>query len=162
MSSEWYLMAEGVVKGPVTAKQLRGLAEAGKLSPMDRVRRNDGQWVEASRVKGLFEYGFEPISPNGHESDSRPVATGELPGGSSTRGLPGVTSIKQCIARDEKKKRSSAIMVSLFLWLLLGIFVIASWGIILIVWFITWVINRMLSEYHVRKLQAVGTIATAD
>ncbi len=39
MSSEWYLMSEGVVKGPVTAKQLRGLSEAGKLSPMDRVRR---------------------------------------------------------------------------------------------------------------------------
>ena len=39
---------------------------------------------------------------------------------------------------------------------------IASWGIILILWFITWVVNRMLSEYHVRKLQAVGTIATAD
>jgi Zn-dependent protease with chaperone function len=80
----------------------------------------------------------------------------------SRRGLPGVTSIKQCIAREEKKKRSSAVMVSLLFWLLLGLFVISSFGIVLILWFITWLINRILSEYNVRKLQAVGTAATAD
>ena len=105
MSSEWYLMSEGVVKGPVTAKQLRALAEAGKLSPMDRVRGNDGQWVEASRVKGLFEYGFEAMSPNGHAVDSRPVSYwANWPDGTSRRGLSGVTSIKQCISsRGEKE-----------------------------------------------------------
>jgi Zn-dependent protease with chaperone function len=162
MSSEWYLMSEGVVKGPVTAKQLRALAEARELSPTDRVRRNDGQWVEASRVKGLFESGSEAMSPDDYQLDSRPVRTGELLSGSSRRGLPGVTSIKQCITREEKKKRFSAMMVSLLLWLLLGLFVIGSYGIILVVWFITWLIKRMLSEYNVRKLQAVGTVATAD
>jgi Zn-dependent protease with chaperone function len=162
MSSEWYLMSEGVVKGPVTAKQLRALAEARKLSPTDRVRKNDGQWVEASRVQGLFESGPEAMSPDDYQLDSRPVRSGELLSGSSRRGLPGVTSIRQCIAREEKKKRSSAFMVSLLLWLFLGLLVIGSWGIILVVWFIGWLIKRMLSEYNVRKLQAVGTVATAD
>lgn len=162
MPSEWYLMSEGVVKGPVTAKQLRALAEARKLSPVDRIRRNEGPWVEASRVKGLFESGSEAMSPDDYSLNSHAVGNGESPSGSSRRGLPAVTSVKQCIARDEKKKRLSAMMVSLLLWLLLGLFAIASYGILLIVWLISWVIRRMLSEYNVRKLQAVGTVATPD
>jgi Zn-dependent protease with chaperone function len=85
-----------------------------------------------------------------------------VPAGKPGRGLPGVTSIRQCISRDEKKKRSGAVLVSLLLWLLLGLFVISSFGIVLLIWFFSWVISRLLSEYNVRKLQAVGTIATAD
>ena len=81
MPQEWYLMSEGVVKGPVSAKQLRALAEAGRLSPVDRVRRNEGQWVEASHVKGLFELG-EAMPSNDYPVDSHAEGNGEVPNGS--------------------------------------------------------------------------------
>jgi Zn-dependent protease with chaperone function len=138
------------------------LAEIRRLSPKDRVRRNNGEWIEASRIRGLFESGPETTSSNGFDLDSKLVSSGEAPSGSSRRGFGGVTSIKKCISREERKKRTSAILVNLLLWLVLGLLVISSFGILLVFWFIGWVINRLLSEYNVRKLQAVGTIATAD
>jgi Zn-dependent protease with chaperone function len=162
MSGEWYLMSGGAVKGPLSARQLWSMAQAGKLQASDRVRRDDGQWVEASRVKGLFETGPEASAVE----EVMPVARSERPGtstrGDSTRGLPGVNSIRQCISREERKKWLGAAAVSSLIWLGLALVTFASFGVVLVFWFIGWLINRILSEYHVRKLQAVGTAATAD
>jgi Zn-dependent protease with chaperone function len=162
MSAEWYLMSQGVVKGPVTAKQLRDLAEARQLSPSDRVKRNDGPWVDATRVKGLFDGGTVVTSP-----EEVPLTTIVEPARASLanpspHALRGVTSIKQCISRDEKKKRSGAFLISGLFWLFMIFLVFSTFGIVLVIWLATWVINRLLAEYNVRKLQAVGTVATAD
>jgi Zn-dependent protease with chaperone function len=157
-------MSDGVVKGPVTAKQLRDFAQAGRIVRSDRVRRNDGPWVEASRVKGLFD--GAPVDTAAAADEVAVVPIDEPPHAEAASTFPKVrsrvTSVKQCVSRDEKKKRSSAFLVSGIIWLVIAIFVILSRGSLLVLWFIGWAINRLLAEYHVRKLQAVGTAATAD
>src|SRR5262245_212360 len=86
MPGEWYLMLEGTVKGPLSARQLRSMARAGELRSSDRVSRDGGHWLEASRIKGLFE------SDPGASAVEKflPVASSELLGaarrGDSTRG----------------------------------------------------------------------------
>lgn len=55
MSLSWYVQHNGKTVGPVSAAKLRQLAEAAKISPKTRIRPGeDGDWVNASRVKGLF------------------------------------------------------------------------------------------------------------
>jgi Zn-dependent protease with chaperone function len=168
MTAEWYLMSNGVVKGPVTAKQLRDFAQAGRIDRSDQVRRNDGPWVDASRVKGLFDGGgvaiatAEEVAVLPIDEPLRAEPPRAEPASSFPKVRSRVTSIKQCISREEKKKRSGAFLISGLIWFFLTLLVVASWGVLLVVWFIGWVINRLLAEYHVRKLQAVGTAATAD
>jgi Zn-dependent protease with chaperone function len=84
------------------------------------------------------------------------------PAGNGHSGLPGVSFIKQCISREEKKKSFGVNLMNVIVWLVLALFTVASWGVLLILWFITWIINRILSEYNVRKLQAIGTAATKE
>jgi hypothetical protein len=61
MSAEWYYSVAGAEQGPVDGKALRALAERGDLAPGDRVRRGqDGEWVEASKIRGLS---FAPVAP---------------------------------------------------------------------------------------------------
>ena len=73
-----------------------------------------------------------------------------------------VQSLKECISREEKSKRFGVAVVNFFIWLILAILVLASWGIILLLYGLTWAINSMLSEYNVRKLQALGTAARPE
>src|SRR5947209_3115441 len=54
VSSVWYVERDSEPVGPMSAAQLKRLADDGKLKPTDRVRRDEGAWVAASTVKGLF------------------------------------------------------------------------------------------------------------
>lgn len=54
--AEWYTKIAEQVVGPLSADQLRALADGGRLAPNDPIARSKtGPWVPASRVKGLFE-----------------------------------------------------------------------------------------------------------
>ena len=65
MAAEWYCSVSGKTLGPLSAEQLKALAEQGKLTPRHQVRRGtDDPWVSAGRVKGLFP----------KASDATPVA----------------------------------------------------------------------------------------
>ncbi|MCM2375080.1 GYF domain-containing protein [Aporhodopirellula aestuarii] len=56
MSSQWYVQYKGKIVGPASARQLKGIAQQGKIDPDTLVRLGeDGNWTPASRVKGLFE-----------------------------------------------------------------------------------------------------------
>lgn len=56
MAVEWFYRRAGEITGPLTAAQLREHALAEKVAPLDYVRRGaDGNWVPASKVKGLFD-----------------------------------------------------------------------------------------------------------
>jgi uncharacterized RDD family membrane protein YckC len=52
---EWYYLRDGQQIGPVGSKELKSLADRGRLQPTDLIWR-DGlpNWVPAARVKGLF------------------------------------------------------------------------------------------------------------
>ncbi len=51
--SEWYISRNGTQHGPVTAKKLKELADAGQLQPTDQVCAN-GVSVAAGKVAGLI------------------------------------------------------------------------------------------------------------
>ena len=55
MADDYFFSREGKQYGPVSAGQLKKLADAGRLLPTDQVRRGDmPNWVSARAVKGLF------------------------------------------------------------------------------------------------------------
>jgi len=58
MGIEWFYQVAGESRGPVSAQELRALAEAGTITPDTRVKRgSDRKWVSARRVDGLFDPG---------------------------------------------------------------------------------------------------------
>ncbi len=56
MPTQWYCRLMGTEMGPFTSKQLLEMAKSHKITPDDSVKKGpDGNWVDAHRVKGLFE-----------------------------------------------------------------------------------------------------------
>lgn len=56
MAAQWYVTLEGKRFGPMSAKQLKQLANSGRMSPDDLVSKDGIQKVvPARKVKGLFE-----------------------------------------------------------------------------------------------------------
>jgi Zn-dependent protease with chaperone function len=68
----------------------------------------------------------------------------------------GIETVKDCISSLEKKKRFGVSFVNVFVWILLAALVVVSFGSLLLVYLITWLVNNLLSEFNVRKLQALG------
>jgi len=67
MAAEWFCDISGKQIGPLSAQQLKAMAEEGRLAPEHKVRQGaNGPWVPAARVKGLFSADAVP-------SASRPV-----------------------------------------------------------------------------------------
>jgi hypothetical protein len=55
LSQAWYIQHNGRAVGPVTAAKLKQLASAAKIGPETKLRLgDDGEWLDAERVKGLF------------------------------------------------------------------------------------------------------------
>jgi Zn-dependent protease with chaperone function len=76
--------------------------------------------------------------------------------------LEGISSIKECISAEERKKRFGVALINGLLWLVLLLFLISTMGVIFIAYAVVWIIKRIFAEYNVRKLMAYGTTATAD
>lgn len=56
MAQEWFCEVKGQLVGPLESADLRRMAKSGELLPANKIRQGDhGQWVEARRVKGLFD-----------------------------------------------------------------------------------------------------------
>ena len=73
MEVEWYLKIADKEVGPLSARQLKAMAEKGEISTFDAVRRgSDGRWVPASSVKGLLPTGES--SAENRQPDRTPVA----------------------------------------------------------------------------------------
>ncbi len=61
LPAEWFYQTMGDVVGPLSSSELRAHAGAGRIAPDTYVRKGqDGQWLSADRIKGLFE---QPASP---------------------------------------------------------------------------------------------------
>lgn len=96
MASSWFIRGNGKVYGPLDSAQLKQLVSQGKIDQTTEVAQNqNGPWVVASKVKGLFvqppsTVGSPPRSPT--SSNALPVvtpATTSLPGASSGKGRGG-------------------------------------------------------------------------
>jgi hypothetical protein len=76
MPVEWFVQRKTGVSGPYTAAQLKTLAEEGKVTASDLIRKGmDGNPVPASRVKGLFDVAEQakPSPPPPPIADAMPV-----------------------------------------------------------------------------------------
>lgn len=80
MSQEWYYSIDGDRQGPVSAADLKKLAEAGTLKATDLVWKDGmADWVQARSIKGLFGAAAGPApatSKSGEQTAARtrPVA----------------------------------------------------------------------------------------
>ena len=58
MEVEWYLKVADKEVGPLSARQLKAMADRGQITPGDPIRRgSEGRWDPAGRVKGLLPTG---------------------------------------------------------------------------------------------------------
>ena len=56
MASDWFCKISDEKYGPLSPKQLKGMAAKGEIAPDDWVKQGaDGSWVAASQIKGLFD-----------------------------------------------------------------------------------------------------------
>ncbi len=160
MNEDWYCQVDGRQYGPVTTDQLRVFAREGRLRRDGFVRKGlASEWVPATRVKGLFDgdAGSRSLAVEDPGVSGRPPSAR-----TGNERLDRISSIKQCISAEERKKRLGVALVNGLVWLVLLILLITTFGIIFIFYAVVWIINRIFAEYHVRKLMAIGTTATPE
>ena len=94
MSQEWYCQIMGSEIGPLTSSQLREMAQSGRLTPDDLIRKGDSnRWTTASHVKGLFT---TPAAPTPSPPQNQPAAPPAAP-------RPAATSDRTSIASSRLK-----------------------------------------------------------
>ena len=65
MAVNWYVFENDEMAGPMSAAELLQRARQGKVRPNTRVRKGeDGEWVLADRIKGLFNDNIAPTVPS--------------------------------------------------------------------------------------------------
>ena len=63
MTDQWHIKRVNKVYGPISAEQLRNLANTGKLRPTDFVRKDKSDWKQASSIPGLFSQSGSRVTP---------------------------------------------------------------------------------------------------
>jgi serine/threonine protein kinase len=64
MSQGWYIDIGGQVEGPISPRELRERAAAGRLRPTDKISPDGKKWAPAAKVKGLtFAEAKPPAEP---------------------------------------------------------------------------------------------------
>ncbi|MEZ5941942.1 MAG: DUF4339 domain-containing protein [Planctomycetaceae bacterium] len=62
--SQWYVQSGGKTIGPLSAAQLKQLADSERIDTSTKVRQGEaGKWLDAGKVKGLFTNPDESSSP---------------------------------------------------------------------------------------------------
>ena len=89
-------------------------------------------------------------------------AFAEVGDGAGGKAASRVRSVKACVSKEEKKKRFGVALLNLLVWAVLVLLAIGTMGIIVIFYVLGLSIRWLLSEYNVRKLQALGTSANAE
>ena len=75
--TRWYYEVEGQAQGPLTAAELKERAKSGQLAPDHLIRKGeDGNWVPAGQVKGLFPKA-SPSPPSSRSPAKRRGPVGE-------------------------------------------------------------------------------------
>jgi hypothetical protein len=74
MELQWYLKVADKEVGPLSARQLKTMADRGQITPGDPIRKgSEGRWVPAGTVKGLLPAAPSPssASPGGQASETK-------------------------------------------------------------------------------------------
>ncbi len=67
-----------------------------------------------------------------------------------------VESFADCVSQAERQQRFSVNLVNGIAWLLLIVATISTFGALLLLVLFGWLLRGLLSEYHVRRIQALG------
>ena len=67
-----------------------------------------------------------------------------------------VYSFHDCISDEERKQRTSVLLINLLLWFFILIFTVATFGMIFLFYLFAKLLEWVFAEYHVRRLQAYG------
>jgi Zn-dependent protease with chaperone function len=67
-----------------------------------------------------------------------------------------IQSFADCVSQVEKNQLLGVNLVNALAWLLILVLVSASMGVALLLLVPGWILRRVLSEYHVRRIQALG------
>jgi Zn-dependent protease with chaperone function len=74
----------------------------------------------------------------------------------------GATQFQQCISEEEKRGRLGVAIINVLLWIVVVGLAITSMGTVLLVVLPGMLLNYLLAEYNVRKLEAVGATVTSQ
>jgi len=78
--AQWQYKKDGKIRGPVSGKQLKQLADNGGILPEDRVRKSGMEkWAKAKHVKGLFIIEKPPLQIASAD-DKQPPSISEAAG----------------------------------------------------------------------------------
>lgn len=118
MAAEYQVRMDGTVHGPFSAKQLKKLADSGRITEDAEVRQgDDGPWFPATKVKGLFDNApsnesvvveAEPESTSSSTSGSRP----KRKKASSSRSESARKKTKSSTRKSTKTKRKRKVDAS--------------------------------------------------
>jgi len=80
MADEWFVQRDGQNFGPFSSAQLKQMTTTGRLLPVDLVTKGeDGRWVPASQIKGLFATSPAPASQLPPMPPPLPATASQLP-----------------------------------------------------------------------------------
>jgi hypothetical protein len=80
MADEWFVQRDGQNFGPFSSAQLKQMTTTGRVLPADLVTKGqDGRWVPASQIKGLFATSPAPASQLPPMPPPLPAAASQLP-----------------------------------------------------------------------------------
>jgi Zn-dependent protease with chaperone function len=73
-----------------------------------------------------------------------------------------INNFRQCVSTEERRQRFGVTFVNTLLWILIVVGVVATLGVVLLFVLFGWFINYLLSEYNVRKVQALGATVSPE
>ncbi len=73
-----------------------------------------------------------------------------------------IRRFEDCVSTEERRQRGSVTALNVILWIALCIAVALTFGGLLLAWGFGWLLNWLLSEYNVRKLQALGVTVSSE
>jgi len=103
---EWYYAQDDKQIGPVSASEMKRLADAGILKPDDLVwREGMGEWIPASNVKGLFDEEI-PVPPKSVPAPPKVSPPGDEPTAAVRQ--PEKPAFERSAARFERSREGAS------------------------------------------------------
>ena len=71
-----------------------------------------------------------------------------------------ISQFQQCVSEEERRGRMGVTIVNVIAWIFVALFVVSTAGVALLILLPGWLVNFLMAEYNVRKIEAVGATVT--
>ena len=173
--AEWhYADSDGAQQGPVPKDTIHQLLRIGAATLETLVWRDGmAEWqplrnTELAAAIPTARGGTPPTDDRAAPRSSAPSAgalrspQSEPLRGGKTMVAERITRFEQCVSKEERKQRLGVTLISLLAWAVMVVFTILTVGVFLVLAAVTWVVNYLLAEVNVRRLQALGATVSQD